>query len=789
MRRSLSRLSLDSRLLIGILLFISLLPIVPAFASTALEAGRAERGAVSGIVVDHDGQPVSDASVVLAELRSVELTDAAGSFTFTGLVPGHYHLRISSPSRGSAALSIDIEPNQTLELGIEVHLSVHREEIVVTAGPGLRVSSEVVQPVAVLTGDELLAALQPTLGETLDDTPGVSSTYFGPGASRPIIRGLGSERSRVLVVGLDVGDASGVSPDHALSLDPLGAERVEIVRGPATLLYGSGAIGGVVNVLDASIPVRLPKRALEGELTLGYGDAAEERLAQLEAGGGAGAWAWRVHGSRRDAGDIEIPGPAEAEHEPGEEEEEEPFTGKLENSAAETEAVGFGLSRVWENGYVGFSVQRFDSDYGVPGEHGHGHEEEPELAEEHEEGVRIDLEQKRADLGAQFELAEGFLRTIDVRVGVTDYTHSELEGDEVGTLFNSDGWELRAEGTHRPWNSWTGAFGVQLSSNELEAFGEEAFLAPSDTDSQALFVFEERGFGAWDLQLGARYERQEVRGSFEGRRVDRDFDNVSTSLGLSRRFGGNYGLSLHVSRAVRSPNAEELTSNGLHAATRSFEIGDPNLDEETSLGADLTLRKKDGRFSGALTVFLHRIDDFIYEAPTGEEIEETPVFRFVQDDAEYRGAEFHIDTELVHRAGHRLAFELGGDLVRAERRHDDEPLPFIPARTLRAGLRYRGERLFGHMEAVRTNSQRRVFCPHEEEPGHGHVAGCEEPSEGYTFVNAAVGMRFAAGGVSHSVMLKGRNLGDRLARSHVSRLREFAPLPGRDLVLLYTVSY
>jgi iron complex outermembrane receptor protein len=742
---------------------------------------------IAGQVLTHDGEPVAGARVEVVDLRRSMRTDASGGFRFEAVRPGHHHLEASHPRYGTGVADLDVEPDATASAEIVLHLDIHREEIVVTASPDSRRATEVYQPVDVLDARELAMRVQPTLGETLDQERGVAATYFGPGSSRPLIRGLGADRSRILLDGIDVGDVSGVSPDHAVGVDPLAAERVEILRGPATLLYGSGAVGGVVNVLEERIPIEVPDRTLSGSATASVGSVADERSGALSLAGGAKGWALKLDLSALETDDYEIPGPAE----PGGEDE-----GVLENSAVDTESAALGLSRIWDRGFLGVSFSAYDTRYGIPG-HGHHHEEEPPafrrlraLEPEEEAQVQIDLEQRRWDLAGEVNPAGGAFRALKLRAGVVDYEHSEFEvlpaETELGTRFLSDTSEVRLEGVHRRFGRLDGSVGLQLTQTDLEAFGEEAFLPPSESDAVAAFVFEELDAGAVRWLLGARYEQREVASRFGGAAADRDFSGLSASLGLVAPLARHTSLSATVARAVRLPGAEELFSDGEHAATRRYEIGDPDLDEEVSHGIDLTLRRTGGRVQGELAAFFYRFDDFIYERPVvaAEVPTDLPVYAFTQDDAEFWGAELHADWELWHRQAGVVLLDLTADAVRAERTSDGQPLPMIPALTVRTGLHYRGPHLWGFVEAARTAEQDRVFCP---DPALEET--CEQATDGYTFWNATIGYRLVRAGLVHEIMLRGRNLTDELARDHVSPLKEMAPLPGRDVALLYRVEF
>ncbi|HKY61748.1 MAG TPA: TonB-dependent receptor [Gemmatimonadota bacterium] len=746
-----------------------------------------DRGTIAGSVLTAGGAPAADARVTLVGARRRAEVGADGSFRFENLPPGSYLVQAESPRSGIAVERIELAPGEVVERELVLDLVFHAEAITVTTGDA-RGLGEVYQPASVLGGRELLARQEPTLGETLADEPGVSSTYFGPGASRPVIRGLGGDRVRILEGGVGTGDASNTSPDHAVGLDPLGAERVEIVRGPATLLYGSTAIGGVVNVIDGRIPRFRMETPFSGTLQLTGGTVADERAGQGSVSGGVGNLAWHVGIVGRETEDLSIPGFAESaafraaeEAEEGEEgEEEEEVFGTLENSATETTSWTGGVSIVGNTGFVGIAFSRYDDLYGVPGHH-EEEGEEPLAAirlsqeGEEEEFVSIDLEQRRVDVEGELERPLGFLRGLRFRLGTNDYEHVELEGAEVGTRFTNDAWEARVEAPHGGREGLSGAVGLQFGSNEFAAIGEEAFVPPSETDSWAVFGFEEIPAGPVRFQLGARYENQDVA-TLEGERLSRSLDGLSASAGLLWPTAPDLTLSVSLSRSVRLPTSNELFANGPHLATRAFEVGDPDLDNETSVGLDVGLRRSAGLLSGEVGFFTNWYSDFIFEQFTGEEEDGLQVIRFSQADARFTGFEARADVELLHREPHHVALEVSADYVRGELTDGDEPLPRIPPLRLGVGAHYQGEPFWGEIHVRRASEQDRV-------------AEFETPTDAYSMLDATIGYRFFTGGLVHDLILRGTNLTDEEGRNHVSFLKDLAPLPGRDVSLAYRLNF
>lgn len=758
----------------------SVLFVVLVLAAAPLIADQGPAGQPStleGRVIDTSGAPIAGATVELVELHRRTTTSAEGTFRFSGLGAGNYLVEITGGNGELGLERVVVGRGQTTRVTITAQPVVHREEIVVSASADPRSLLEVAQPVTVLTGEELILRRAATVGETLAGQAGVSTTWFGPGASRPILRGQGGERVRTLTGGLGSADASATSPDHAVSVEPLVAERIEVLRGPATLRYGSSAIGGVVNVIDGRIPVHAAEEPLSGAVEIGGGTNGDEGSGVVSLDGGAERLAWHVDYSLRDAGDLEIPGPAELEHreegEAGEEEHVEE-SGVLENSSLRNESGAAGLSWIGDTGYVGLAVSGMDSDYGVPG-HAHAHEgEEPEGEEEEEAAVRIDLEQRRVDLEGRLTRPFSVFRGLHLRAGVSEYEHQELEGAEVGTLFTNDGYEGRVELVQRQYGRLSGSIGVQAGRSDFAAIGEEAFVPASVTDSLAAFTFQNVDLGDVQLELGGRVESQDS--DPESLQPDRSFTATSGSLGAVWQFTEGWALAGSVARTERAPSATELYANGPHVATRTFEIGDPDLDIEVSRGADVSLKTSGERFRGELTLFTTLYDGYIYEETTDLEEDGLPVVQFVQRDAEFRGAELDADWHLLEVAAGDLDFGLRASLVRAELRASDEPLPRIPPLELGSDLTWHTARWSAGVDVRWVDEQDRV-------------AAEETETDGYTLFGASLGYRFLFPQAAVDVILKGENLTDEEARVHTSFLKDLAPLPGRNVRLLVRTSF
>ena len=742
-----------------------------------------EPAVLAGIVLDAAGDPVVNAEVSLPELRRVTATDELGRFEFTDLPAGDYLVSVISSRAGGAVQRFvaSSEPGEPITISLDK--LVHAQAITVTASGVARGLGEVAQPVDVLAGEDLVLRKQSTLGETLAQQPGVNASSYGQGASRPVIRGLGADRIRILENGLDTGDVSSIGPDHAVSIDPLAAEQIEVVRGPAAVLWGANAIGGVVNILDGRVPDHQATAPVSGDIQLEAGSNADKLAGAVKLDGGGGRFAWHLDAYARDQGDYSSPAPPPVEeddhdHEPPKDDddhEEEFETGTVENSWAKAQGATIGGSYVTDRGFIGIAFGGYNTEYGIPGHH--HHEEEPEPLKEdddhheEEEGVYADLEQRRIDLHGQLDNPFRGFSAIRLSAGWRDYHHDEVEGDEIGTRFTNEWTETRLDFLNKDILGFDGTLGLQYSHRDFAASGEEAYVEPTETTRLGAYLFEQTELGPVDFQFGLRYDNQDTRSS-DPDLPNRDFRTWTGSVGVVWSFVDGWSLSAAVNRPERAPTAEELYSDGPHAATRAYEIGDPDLDTEIGAGLDLSLRAEYDRFEATLSVFATRYDNFIYLEETGELIDEFEVVQFTQADAEFTGLELHGHYEIIHRGSSHLHLGFSYDRVQAELHDTGDPLPRIPPQRGRLALIYMSEKIDARIEGWWVDEQDRV-------------AEHETRTPGYEMLNASFGYRFFAGRTVHELILRGRNLTDEAAYNHVSFLKLEAPLPGRDIALIY----
>jgi iron complex outermembrane receptor protein len=674
------------------------------------------------------------------------------------------------------------------------HVHGQSEGIVVTA-PYVR-DLDLLAGTSVLTGEDLVREIRPQLGETLTRLPGVSATSFSPGASRPVLRGFSGERVRVLTDGIGSIDASSTSADHAVTIDPLTAERIEVLKGPAVLLFGSQAIGGAVNVLDRRIPRVVPDEAVHVDLLGVYGSAANER----SIGGGVdaplgGGLVLHLDGSHRNTDDLKIGGyllspqlrfeqlaiaaeeAAEGHtEEAGEALELANLRGRIPNSFTKQTTFGGGLAFIHEDGNVGMSVSKFDSRYGVPARPGtgHHHDEDPVHDEEHGEvDVSIDLSQIRTDLRSEVNLGGTFIDKVRTRFGYADYEHTEFEGEEVGTVFTTTGFEGRLELVQKERDGWRGATGAQYFNRDFSAVGAEAFLPPNRTGQLGIFTLQEFDLGSVNLEAAIRYERTHV----ESMAIDaeRRFNAFSGALGASYDLTRRVKFGANLTRAERAPAAEELFSNGPHVATQAFERGDPNLRKEKSWGGEIYARAETPSFDLSASLFGNRFDDYVYQSATGEEEDELPVFQYFQEDATYWGFEAAASARLFRLGGFRFVADGVADYIRATI-EDGGPIPRIPALRLLGGIEAQSNKLDARAEVEWVDEQDRV-------------AAFEEPTEGYTLVNASLAWRPWGKRNPTSIVLSANNIFDVDARRHASLTKGFVPMAGRDIRLSGRVSF
>lgn len=645
-------------------------------------------------------------------------------------------------------------------------------EIVVTASPIPVSLDSATTSTHIVDRETLERAPLGGVGEAIGGLAGVRSSFFGPGASRPVIRGLSGPRVLVLSNGLGQIDASALSPDHAVATDPQEASRIEVLRGPSALAYGGSAIGGLVNIVDERIATTR-REGLHGRLGAQASSVDDGWNSSGQISLGRGAMVLSLDGLRRRTQDYRVPTwpesrqrlEAEGEAWPGE------VRSRVENSFTDLSVLGAGVSYVGEQARLGVSVKRMDTDYGVPG-HGHAAHEGGEAHElDAEPGVSIDLAQTRYDLRGALDFQDGPFETVRLAMGHATYRHVELEGDTPGTRFSSEGLEGRLELIQREHDGWRGAVGLQGLSRDLDAQGEEAYVPATKVREWGVFTLQRLDGGALGLEAGLRVDHRDLE-SLVGRRT---FDGVSASLGAFVRPVEGVFLSLSASRSERAPAQDELFADGPHAATRAYERGDPGLQSEVSRSLDLTLHFEREGLEVDAHAYVSDYDGFIDLRPTGQVDPDSglQVFSYVQADALFRGIEIEGSAQLW-RAGERaLRLEFAADHVRAS---SEIGVPArIPPWSAQLGVVYETGALEARVEARHVGAQKRI-------------APFETTSGDYTLVNASVSWS-PARAPGTRIFLDVRNLTDATAREHVSFLKDLAPLPGRNFRLGLAYSF
>jgi len=676
----------------------------------------------------------------------------------------------------------------------------------VTASPLQGDAESLARPVDVLAGERLDEQKAGTLGDTVAKLPGVQSTFFGPGVGRPIIRGQEGPRVAVLSNGMGNMDASTVSADHATSIEPFLADQIEVLKGPATLLFGSGAIGGAVNVVDGRIARELPDRPLSGRAELRGNSVNDERSGMFRLDGVSGNVVLHVDGLVRNGDDYRIPGYAVIDgledhsghdHEDGD--TDEPRRGRLDNSSVRTRAGGVGATWLGEEGYFGVSASTYRTNYGIPNgahvhadddhdhdhDHDHGDEEE---GDEHD--VRIDMVQNRFEAKGGIYQPTSFLKNISLRTAYTDYEHTELEAGTPATRFTNRGIEGRLEAVQEQIGGWDGAFGLQFGNSDFGAKGEEAFVPDTATKNIGLFVLQEKQFGPFKLELGGRHDQVKLdpTGDYRARKFD------ATNLSAAGIWTLNDAVDLRfgIDSSERAPTNEELYAAGAHIATRSLEIGDANLKTERGQRVELGIHTHSDRVDFSASIYQTKFKDFIYLADTGV-VESLPVRLWTQQDATFKGAEAEALFHLFEGSAGDWDLRVFGDYVKAELDgsgsrsvdiavpHGDHNhnytvdlantgyLPRIAPGRVGADLRWSKDGWRASVGAVRYSSQK-------------DVAQNEDPSNGYTLVDAHFAYRWdRTDSNSYEVFLDGSNLTNREVRPHTSLLRDYSPLPGRGV--------
>lgn len=760
---------------------------------------------VTGKITDDKNLPIENAAVHVHGKDQGVKTNAQGEFSID--VDSQSQLHVSKDNFIDSRIAVNENSNN-----VTVSLTPTSVETVVVYASALHKNSlEMISPVSVLSGDELKNKSKETLGETLKGLPGVNASYFGPVSSSPIIRGLDGPRVKITQNGLDASDASRIGPDHATSSDSLAAEQIEVLRGPSTLLYGSGAIGGVVNVVDNRIPTS-NLDDLTGAAEYSHDTVSNSNTVAAKLETGNDGFNFHFDGTKRSGDDYETP-TFSITDEDGDVETHN----SVENTFIDSDTFNVGTSYVGDHLTVGFSYGSIETDYGIPGHEHHDHDHEGETEEEHdehadeeeEESVYAHLEQDRWQGLISYALDNNWIENINLRVGYTDYKHSEIEDGEIGTTFKNETTEARLNVEHK-LAQWHGMMGYHYSESDYDAIGEEAFTPASVTTTHALYLLEEREFGDVTLELGARIEDYEItstitesehahdhdeeedhdEGEEESIAYSESFTNVSASAGAIWQYTPGQSVALSLSHSERAPLSAELLSNGLHIATGTYELGlgyhiennevhfEPeDIKQEKSTNLDFSFRRFSGDFGYTVNFFYNDIKNFYYQQNTGLVYDEenglesaigahddaVAVYQFASKDAELYGVEFDVHYQIDPNA----MVKVFGDSTRAKLKDDEGNLPRIPANKLGSELQYN----VGDLQLTLTGT-------HYFE--QDNISAYETKTDGYTIVDAQANYQLSLGAIDTQLYLNVDNITDELGFVHSSFIKDKAPLPGRN---------
>lgn len=630
--------------------------------------------------------------------------------------------------------------------------------------------NEVANPISVLKGKKLLLRSEATLGETVSNEPGITASQFGAGASRPVIRGMDGARVKVLMNGSEVQDASTVSPDHAVTLEPLLAKQIEVIRGPSALAYGGGVAGGAVNVVDNKIPTEIPDNGKEGSLVVHANSSAAEKAGAFELTAGSDNIAFHLEGLKRNSGNYHVGSGW-------------PQRSIVNNSYNNTETGSVGVSWITTQGYLGLAYTLQNNNYGIPGHNhdyanchldgqhlhcgAHDHGDHNHGEDDHDYGdvaPFVKLNSHRWDVRGEYREPMPGIAKISLRGGLTDYQHQEMEGEQIITTFKNRAHDLRVNVEHQPLGGLRGLVGFETSRKNFSAVGEEAYVEPNVTIKHGAYLLEEYRWNDWRFEGALRQEFQ--RTELELPSITRDHRGTSASLGANWAFIPGYALGATMTRAQRMPTAEELYANGIHLATRTYELGNADLTPETSYNMDITLRKTEGPTTLSAAMFYNRINNYIY-GRTLDRHEDLQLLQYTQQDANFVGVEGQVRRQLTPHLG----VTLFGDYVRARlqaAQDGSRNLPRIPAARFgtRADLHYGP--WYGQLEWYRVAKQ-------------SNVADFEPPSPGYNMLNLEFAYSSQIQGFHYTLYGKANNLANVLAFSSTSFIKEEAPLMGRNL--------
>lgn len=717
----------------------------PAWAADPVLKGR--------LLHSLTGEAIPGAKVTLQEDRRQTVSGVDGSFTFSNVKPGTHHIVVEAQGFSSKHHEVKVAA-QGASVDILVDPILHFEEVTsVAAEP--RDQFDAYQPTSVLAGQELARELGSTVSATLARQPGVAERSFGAAPARPVIRGLDGDRVLILEDGQRMGDLSSQSGDHGITVNPAAATRMEVVRGPATLIHGANAIGGLVNVISDAIPDR-PISGTRGGVTGDLASNGGQGQGAADIWWGNSSWALHASGGGRKAGDYLTP------------------EGVVDNTQSRSTFGSMGLAWTGQRGSVGGNYAYEDTRYGLP----------------FVEDGQVELTPRRhiVNVRADATQLEGLFRSVQGSYAGRRYRHEELVAGEVGTRFVNDTDELEFLGNHRTTGRFSGTLGGSFFDRRFSASGDEALSPPVRQRGGAAYLYEEIAWHHATLQMGGRFDYT----GYEPESTTlpaRDFSTFSGSLGvlIQPPFADHKStIAISLARTARAPALEELYFYGPHPGNFAFEIGNPDLKPEHALGLDAAFRWRSARFSTEISYFANSIRDYIFRNPVEGEPElvdaggheghdhgdEFPVVEYVGADSLLQGVEIHGDLQL---SSHIFA-DFGFDYVRGSLRATGDPLPRIPPMRARGSVRYQRNAFNVGAEVTGVSAQERVF-------------GEETPTDGYGLAKLFSSYSWQTGGGVSTITARIDNLTNRLYRNHLSYVKDHVAEMGRTFKLIYSLRF
>ena len=749
-------------------------------------ASAQEVGAIEGTVLLPNNEPAHQANVLIIRLGRVDETDETGTYRFDNVTAGTYNVVAYQTGLDALPQSVTVAAGERAHVDLTLRVTPIRTEITVTAAGREQTAFQTVQSVLSLDAFDLSESMATSLGEVLDGELGIAKRSFGPGSARPIVRGFDGDRVLVMQDGVGVGSLASQSGDHGEPIDASNVERIEVLKGPATLLYGSNAVGGVVNAVSLHQGAHTqPHQGVRGQASSTFGSANAQGGGSFNTAIGAGNWmVWAGGGGQRTA-DYTTP------------------IGVVDNSKSRISNGNAGFGWFSNRGFASIDYKANDGRYGIPFAsefHGHhGHEEEGEHEEDEEELEGVDLAFRRHNVRFTGGLRNlgSWVDGFELSLNYSDWNHDEVEvaedGDqEIGTTFENQQFSYRGVFTQGAASRLRGSFGFQGAVRRYEATGEEALSPPVDHGTFAVFALEEIGFERLQLQLGGRIESNrykpkaavlrtalhhddEEEGEEELEPVTlpgRNFTGGSAGIGARFDLWPSGAFVANFTTSFRSPALEELYNFGPHVGTLTFEVGDENLKRERSNGLDFSLRHQADRVRGEANFFFYDFDNFVYLAPGEEVIDNLVKADFSQDGARFLGTELKLDIGMHEN----VWFNLTMDTVNAELTATGASLPRIPPLRGKVGLDFRYAGLSVKPELIMAGRR-------------GDVFNTETPTAGYTVANLAASYTIPKSHFSHHMSMNFFNIGDRLYRNHSSFLKDLVPEIGRGVRFSYAVKF